>query len=336
MEKEQIFFEDFSGKKATVFTKLPQSGSARANFTAETDGEKYIVTSNENLRENEAFFYFSQIFSDLNLNTPQMMKISPDRRMYIQEFLGDRTLSGIIEEEKISGRTESLVKQTLDQLYQLQVSTNGKVDYTKTFEYEAYDEFPILSDLFYFKNMFVDILEIQYHKGSLLKEFKKIVSKTENLEPKGLMIRDFQSRNIMVNSQDRVSFIDYQSAMKGPLMYDVVSFLYQAKANFPESFRKEMTDFYISRFPLEQQVQLNLSVKPIQLIRFMQVLGAYGFRGLIQKKQHFIASIQQGTENLTQFAEDWEEMNDYPELKKVILELKSDATAQKIKEILAQ
>ena len=150
------------------------------------------------------------------------------------------------------------------------------------------------------------------------------------------MIRDFQSRNIMVNNQDRVSFIDYQSAMKGPLMYDVVSFLYQAKANFPESFRKEMTDFYISRFTLEQQVQLNLSVKPVHLIRFMQVLGAYGFRGLIQKKQHFISSIQQGTENLTQFAEDWEEMNDYPELKKVILELKSDATAQKIKEFLAQ
>ena len=120
------------------------------------------------------------------------------------------------------------------------------------------------------------------------------------------MIRDFQARNIMVNEHGNVSFIDYQSAMQGPLMYDVISFLFQAKANFPGDFKNEMLDFYIHQFESKEiQAQLKRSVKPIQMMRFLQVLGAYGFRGLIQRKQHFIASIEKGIENITEFAENW-------------------------------
>ena len=149
------------------------------------------------------------------------------------------------------------------------------------------------------------------------------------------MIRDFQSRNIMVNEFNQVSFIDYQSAMKGPLMYDVISFLFQAKANFPEDFKSEMLDFYINQFDNEPtQFQLKQSVHPLQLMRFLQVLGAYGFRGMIQRKPHFIASIEKGIENITAFSASWENMKNYPELKKLIGQLSLSETRLKIEELL--
>jgi aminoglycoside/choline kinase family phosphotransferase len=84
----------------------------------------------------------------------------------------------------------------------------------------------------------IDVLELQYHKSSLLKEFKKIAAKIENLSPQCLMIRDFQSRNILVK-ENEVFFIDYQAAMQGPAMYDVVSFLFQ-KANFSEKIKTKI------------------------------------------------------------------------------------------------
>ena len=255
--------------------------------------------------------------------------------MYIQEFLGENTLSEIISKEGSSENVKSLVKQTLEKLYQLQISTQNKIDFTKTFEYESYDELPVMHDLYYFKNFVADVLELEYHKSTLLKEFKNIVFLIENLEPKGLMIRDFQARNMMVNDQKEVSFIDYQSAMKGPLMYDVISFLFQAKANFNESFKSEMLDYYIHQFENQElKNKLKTSVKPIQLMRFLQVLGAYGFRGLIQRKHHFISSIEKGIENITVFAQNWENMKDYPELEKVIKQLSSDKTKLKIEEII--
>ncbi|MET3034885.1 phosphotransferase [Chryseobacterium sp. NRRL B-14859] len=334
-ENAKRFFESQLGKKSSEFITLAQSGSARVNFVATTDTEKYIVTYNENIPENESFLYYSSIFSELQLNTPIIFAVSEDRKMYVQEFLGGQTLSEVITKEHLSPRVRYLVKQTLEKLFQMQIQTQGKIDFSKTFEYESYDELPVTHDLYYFKNFAADFLELEYNKSSLLKEFKRIAILIESLEPKGIMIRDFQARNIMVNDSDNVSFIDYQSAMKGPLMYDVISFLFQAKANFPEDFKHEMLEFYIGQFEDSQtRTQLANAVKPIQMMRFLQVLGAYGFRGLIQRKQHFMASLEKGIQNITQFASEWEHMKDYPELAKVIQQLTSEKAKLKIEEIL--
>lgn len=334
-ENAKRFFENHFGEKSTQFVTLAQSGSARVNFLAQNQIGKYIVTYNENIAENESFLYFSELFSELNLNTPKIFSVSDDRKIYIQEFLGEKTFSEIIAEEGLSENVKALVKQTLRQLFELQEKTNGKIDFHKTFEYESYDELPVMHDLYYFKNFVADVLELEYQKSSLLKEFKEIINLIENLEPKGIMIRDFQARNIMVNNENKVSFIDYQSAMKGPLMYDVISFLFQAKANFPENFKNEMLEFYIQQFEDElTKRKLRNSVKLIQMMRFLQVLGAYGFRGLIQRKQHFVASIDKGIQNITEFSDSWNEMKNYPELQKVIEQLNSEKVKLKILEIL--
>ena len=333
LETAQLFFEEFLGKKASDFEILPQSGSARMNFIGTSNEDKFVITYNENLLENEAFFYFSEIFSKLNLNTPKIFKINKERNLYVQEFLGEETLSEIIAREGESERVKNLVKQTLEKLFQLQKTTQNKIDFSKTFEYEKYDDLPIIHDLYYFKNFLIDVLELQYHKSSLLKEFKQIAHKIESLQPQRLMIRDFQSRNILVK-ENEVFFIDYQAAMKGPAMYDVVSFLYQAKANFSENFKTQMLDFYFSFYKNEEKKALTGALKYCKLIRFTQVLGAYGFRGLIQRKPHFIASLDQGIENLVELTKQEKEINLYPELKNLILKLNSEESKYKIQKIV--
>ena len=334
LELAQKFFEEFTQESSTSFFALPQSGSARMNFVGETSQNTFVITYNENLLENEAFFYFSEVFEKLKLNTPKIFKISEDRSLYIQEFLGKETLSEIITKEGESAHVRFLVKETLQQLFSLQKATQNQIDYSKTFEYEKYDELPIIHDLYYFKNFVADVLELHYHKSTLLQEFKKIAAKIEQLEPKSLMIRDFQSRNILVK-ENQVFFIDYQAAMHGPAMYDVVSFLYQAKANFSEEFKNEMLAYYFSFYESEEEKnKLKESLKYCKLIRFLQVLGAYGFRGLIQRKAHFIASIEQGINNLVDFAENESDMNLYPELKNLILKLRSEESQQKIDKLI--
>lgn len=335
MEEARHFFDKFTGNNTSDFFALPQSGSSRKNFIGKTNDESFVITSNENLLENESFFYFTKVFSELNLNTPKIFSISEDRRIYAQEYLGSKTFSEIITEEGLSERVKSLVKQTLEKLYRLQTSTLGKIDYSKTFEYTKYDDIPILHDLNYFKFLFVDVVEMHYHKATLLSEFKALSDKIENLSPKFLMIRDFQARNIMVNDNDEVFFIDYQAAMEGPAMYDVISFLYQAKANFPDEFRNEMLEYYFSLFENEEdRLELRKSVMPIRLIRNIQVLGVYGLRGLIQRKEHFIKSIFPGIENLYNTSLSWDEMGEFPELKKLIENLHTEETLNKIKVLI--
>ncbi|WP_409414992.1 aminoglycoside phosphotransferase family protein [Epilithonimonas sp.] len=336
MQEHQEFFEEFLGGKAIFFKALPQSGSSRINYIGKSENKNFIITYNENNRENEAFFYFTELFQSLNLNTPKVFKINSERNLYIQEFLGSKTLSEIISEEGLSGRVKDLVKKSLEKLFELQTKTLGKVDYSKSFEYESYNDLPITHDLYYFKNFFVDVLEIEYHKSSLLKEFKAISEKIQRLVPKTLMIRDFQARNILVNEKDEVFFIDYQSAMEGPTAYDVISFLYQAKANFPNDLKEKMLDHYLSFWKDEyDKDNLKESFNWMKLMRFLQVLGAYGFRGLIQRKAHFLASIEQGIENISELNQTWQEIAvEFPELYFLILRLKTQEVKLKIEDLI--
>lgn len=318
----EALFSQFCNNPETEIQLLPQSGSSRKNFIGKCGDKKYIITQNEDVRENEAFFYFTNIFNSLNLNTPKLFFINDHCTVYIQEYLGANTLSEIIATKPESKIVTELIKKTLQNLYLLQSRTQGKIDYSNTFDYEIYDELPITHDLYYFKNFLVDVLEIPYHKSKLLKEFAQLSSSIASLQPSGLMIRDFQARNVMVDDAQNVSFIDYQGAMQGPLMYDVISLLYQAKANFSEHFRAEMLNFYLSFFQNDQDVAaLKFSIKPIILIRFLQVLGAYGFRGIIQRKAHFLQSLQQGIDNLVGFQQSENLLQSYPELSKIITAL---------------
>ena len=336
MHNDKHFFEEYTGKQVDLFLALPQSGSSRINYIATSEEKKYVVTYNENIRENEAFFYFSELFRSLKLNTPKVFIINENRDLYVQEFLGNQTLSEVISDEGLSERVKMLVKKSLKHLFELQSKTLGKVDFSRSFEYESYDDLPITHDLYYFKNFMIDVLELEYQKSTLLKEFKKISEIIEMLEPKTLMIRDFQSRNILVDEKDEVFFIDYQSAMEGPAGYDVISFLYQAKANFPKDFKEEMLNYYLSFWNNEsERKSLELSFNWMKLMRFLQVLGAYGFRGLIQRKAHFLASISQGIENVFELAESWKEIRtEFPELYFLIQKLKSSETKIKIEELI--
>ncbi len=336
MQNHQNFFEELTEKKADYFLALPQSGSSRINYVGRSGNQDFIITYNENKRENEAFFYFTDLFKSLDLNTPQIFKINPERTLYIQEYLGKKTLSEIIAEEGLTERVGNLVQKSLEKLYELQTKTLGKVDFKKSFEYEIYDDLPITHDLYYFKNFIVDVLEIEYHKSTLLKEFKVISEMIQNFGPKTLMIRDFQSRNILVDENDAVFFIDYQSAMEGPASYDLISFLYQAKANFPVAFKEKMLDYYLSFWNEESdRINLKASFNWIKLIRFLQVLGAYGFRGLIQRKAHFLTSLQQGIDNITELSESWNGFSSqFPELYFIIKNLKTENVRLKIEELI--
>ena len=331
----KTFFEEFTGSPAADFQVLQQSGSSRINFIGKSHHQDFIITYNENIRENEAFLYLSEEFSSLELNTPKILEVNEEKTLYVQEFLGKNTLSEIISAEGHSKRVKSLVKQTLEKLFTLQQKTEEKIDFRRTFEYEAYDNLPITHDLYYFKNFMVDVLELPYHKSSLLKEFQTLTTKIENLSPKTIMLRDFQSRNILVNEENQVFFIDYQSAMLGPAVYDVVSFLFQAKANFPAEWKTEMLDFYFGLWDSETQPALKETLPYCQLIRFMQVLGAYGFRGLIQRKAHFLSSIGQGIKNLTVFSANWQENTAFPELYSVIEKLNEPDTQKKINALIS-
>lgn len=323
IEQVKDFFESWKPEaEVEEIKQLAQAGSDRQYFRLRTTQRSYIITFNTNIRENEAFLEFSRHFNSKQLAVPEILHISPDKSFYAQSDLGDISLFDIVQNEGFTDHTLSLYRKTLLQLAQLQIQGGTGLDYDYCIATRSFDRNAIYSDLLYFEYYFLRALQLPYDKNLLLNDFEMLSYYLMQEQNKFFMHRDCQSRNVMVRD-DKVYFIDYQGGMKGALQYDVASMLWQAKAALPYELRDELVDYYYER--ANELLDNRLNKKDFMdnyhgfvLIRMLQTLGAYGFRGLFERKPHFISSIPFALKNLRWFLENKSIPIRLPELQKVL------------------
>lgn len=319
----ESLYQSWSKKIPERIELLPQAGSDRRYFRIHTDDQPIIATHGTNIPENEAFIYFSEHFRKNQLPVPGILKVSEDRSIYLQEDLGDISLLNRLESEGFTDNIYSLFKLSLKELAILQVKGHDNLDYTKCLTNQEFGKKAILADLLYFKYYFLDALRKPYDKQKLIDDFEALSNYLTHTEYKFFMFRDFQSRNIMVKPDNSVGFIDYQGGMLGAPHYDVASMLWQARANLPDSWKQNLLVDYMNSFEELIGHSLDREVFKSQyngyvLIRLLQVMGAYGFRGLFERKAQFLTSIPQALENLKDFVDDQRLGISVPEFKKVL------------------
>jgi len=286
--------------------KIPQSGSERSYYRIQTSTNNYIATHGENIRENETFLYFARHFINGNLAVPEIYAQNDACSIYIQEDFGDTSLLNVLEQEGFSERAFMLYTKSLSYLAAMQVQGHEHLDYSKALTSASFGKEAILADLLYFKYYFVDALRRPYDKQKLLQDFEVLSTFLSHTPHRYFMFRDFQSRNILVTKNDDCKFIDFQGGMQGAPQYDVASLLWQAKANLPDHWKSALLENYLDAFESEINETINRDNFKTQyngyvLIRMLQVLGAYGFRGLFERKAHFLTSIPFALQNLKSF-----------------------------------
>lgn len=162
---------------------------------------------------------------------------------------------------------------------------------------------------------------MEFQEDKLEDDFQKMSDVLLRSSSATFMYRDFQSRNVMIKD-GKPWFIDFQGGRKGPFYYDIASFLWQAKAKYPDSLRKELLQEYMEALRKYQPIDESYFYSQLRhfvLFRTLQVLGAYGFRGYFEKKPHFIQSVPYAIENLRELLK--EEYPEYPYLCNVLREL---------------
>lgn len=321
-ENIKSFFESFSSEKITSIEKLPKSGGDRIYFRIYTDENSYIATYNENRRESETFLYFTRHFSKINAPVPHIYFTSADGTIYIQQDFGPVSLLNELEKHGQNEYVYSLFKKSLKALACLQIKGFPDLDYSYCLTSQEFGKQAILSDLLYFKYYFLDTLKIPYDKEKLIDDFEALSNYLTHVQHKYFMFRDFQSRNICVQNEE-VHFIDYQGGMKGALQYDVASLLWQARANLSEDWKTSLLEYYmdcageILQTPVDRGRFIS-QYNGYVLIRLMQVLGAYGFRGLFERKAQFLTSIPLALTNIKWFMENKKMGIALPEYERVI------------------
>jgi aminoglycoside/choline kinase family phosphotransferase len=322
VEQVQQLFNSFRGKDPERIEKLPQSGSDRIYFRIYEDNGTFIATYNLNVRENETFLNFTNHFRLHSLPMPEIFAVSGDKKIYIQQDLGTASLMNKLEQYGHNDYVYGLFQKSLKQLARVQVHGHDGLNYDWCLTAKEFGKQAIMSDLLYCKYYFLDTLKLAYDKQAMLDDFEALSSYLTHTQHKYFMFRDFQSRNIIVNN-DEVYFIDYQGGMQGALQYDVASLLWQAKAELSDEWKSSLLSYYIDQVDnlLEKKIDRNIFINQYNgyvLIRLLQVLGAYGFRGFFQRKAHFLNSIPLALRNLKWFVENKSLGIELPEFYKVL------------------
>ncbi len=282
--------------------ELPSSGSDRLYFRVLFTGKKprsLLAAFNPSINENIAWYSYSTHFKNIGLKVPEIFAKDESYQYFLLQDLGDQSLFDLLEKISTDQKTK-YYKQAIQNLIKFQVEGIKGLDLDVAFPTKAFDRRSILWDLNYFKYYFIKPNKIDFDENKLEDDFNAFADLLLKPVQDFFLYRDFQSRNIMIHDEV-LCFIDFQGGRKGPLQYDLVSLLYQAKANLPEAFRKEMYHFYLSELEKHlpgKSIEFEKYYEIFIYFRLMQVFGAYGFRGIIQRKGHFLQSIPYAINNL--------------------------------------
>jgi len=306
-KKEKLIdiYEKWAEEKVEEFGQLPQSGSYREYYRIKSTSKGALAVYNADRKENAAFLEFSRHFASLDLPVPAVFSEDIDNNIYLVEDLGDRTLfSFLIESRSKKESQEKLMetyKRVIDKLPLFQITAGKDIDYNFCYPRTHFDKQSMMWDLNYFKYYFLKLGKIPFDEQELESDFNKFTDYLLSAECNYFLYRDFQSRNIMIKNGEPY-FIDYQGGRKGALHYDIASLLYDAKAELSPEARIDLLQYYISvikKFVVINDAEFKQMFYGYALIRILQAMGAYGFRGFYERKEHFLKSIPPAIENLS-------------------------------------
>ena len=365
MDKQPLLdlYTAFAGAAPQAVDAITGSGSNRQYFRlTSAAGHTVIGVIGTSVEENHAFITLAHHFHEKGLSVPQVLAVSADERCYLQEDLGSRSLFDALKDGREAGgqyseREQELLRRTIAQLPRLQILGAQDLDFSVCYPQPEMDETNVMFDLNYFKYCFLKPSGIDFHELRLEQDFRQLAKDlmdpppSPSLAGRGVdtshlstfLYRDFQARNVMLDAAGNPCFIDFQGGRRGPIYYDLASFLWQASARYPQALRDELIEVYrksledvlgevqgfkgsrVQGFKSSRVQEFKVSSFKFQvssfrlfvLFRLLQVLGAYGYRGYFERKKHFLDSIPPALDNLRDLLKD-EGSCPYPELRKVL------------------
>ena len=271
--------------------------------------------------ENVAFLEFSRHFRQHGLPVPEIYAEDLSHGAYLEEDLGDTTLFEFLSGHRnvddrsgavIASEAVAAYRKVVAVLPRFQVEAGQDLNYKVCYPRSSFDRQSIAWDLNYFKYYFLRLAGIAFNEQALEDDFSRLTKFLLSASRDYFLYRDFQSRNIMLRKvrnkvanglqdEDQPFFLDYQGGRKGALQYDIASLLYDAKADLPPDLRRQLLDHYLDTLggflDLDRSEFMQFYYAYVY-VRIMQALGAYGFRGFYERKEHFLQSVPYALKNL--------------------------------------
>ena len=304
MERVIQVYKDIFLKKPSGCVSLAGSASNRKYFRLVDDKASYIGVLGTDAAENRAFVTLAEHFRSKGISVPAILGVSSDFRTYLQEDLGDDVLFNLYIRARGRGEglseAEELLCKAVSQLPKIQFEGAEGLDFGICYPQPSFDRRMIMFDLNYFKYCFLKPSGLEFNEVLLQDDFERLADDLLLEDSDTFLYRDFNSRNVMVKD-GKPYFIDFQGGRRGPVYYDVASFVYHSRADYPQELQQRMLECYISGLSEYKDVDrehFDTMLGRFRLFRLLQTLGAYGFRGMVEQKADFVVAIPNALRDL--------------------------------------
>ncbi len=249
---------------------LTGDASARKYFRLRTDGQTAILMDASSVPDSVApFVRLARHLRQLGFSAPEILAQDRASGLLLLEDFGDAPFARLLEEPDRAEPLLTLATDVLIALHRLPSAVPAGL--------RAYHPEKMLEDVELFaqwRTPHISALEREDFRAA----WRAVLPAAQRV-PASLLLRDYHVANLMwlparagIRS---AGLLDFQDAYAGPVTYDLVSLLEDARRDVPEALRIKLVARYLAAFPALDRELFETSWAILAAQRHTRVLGIF-------------------------------------------------------------
>jgi len=271
-DTHQIFL-DAAGWGGVALDPLSGDASSRRYFRLHRNGRTAILMDASRIPDSIApFLRIGGHLRQLGFSTPDILFADPATGLLLLEDFGDRDFARLLENAPNTDELEALYSLAVDVLVALHRCPQAAPE-----DWRPYDPETMLAEL----ELFLDWCTPDASPG-IAAEFRsawRAVLPSAHAVPQSLLLRDYHAANLMLLPERdgfrRAGLLDFQDAYRGPVTYDLISLLEDARRDVPDTLRDRMIAHYTTQFPALDRSAFETSLAVVAALRHTRVLAIF-------------------------------------------------------------
>jgi len=196
----------------------------------------------------ESFYTKAEIFKKANVNVPDIYFKNEALGLLIVKDFGDDVLQFYLNKQN----SNKLIKLAIEQIHKIEVI---ELDKSVFLDFEKITENNLNLFKRFFLEEFLNAPELQILKEEIDEFYSLIISELKDY-PQVISHYDFESRNLISLSEEKIGVIDFQDALIGPLGIDLASLFKDLYIEWTDEEISNWLDFYVENSQIAKSASL--------------------------------------------------------------------------------
>lgn len=269
------------------FESIRSDASLRSYYRIFHNGESYILMdSSREISSMIDFIKISKILENINQRSPKIFAKEEENGLLIIEDFGSDIVNKIIK----NSNEEDLYKKIIDVLIEMGKYPNDSYKNEKDFpDFKSY----LLDELEIFIKYYLSFKEISFshEKIQILKNFFDVSLTKISSQKQVLVLADYHVDNLFLLEDGSIGLIDYQDALLGSSVYDLVSVLQDARRFINFAFADKMVEYY-SKMTGQDLDEVIEFYHILGLQRNIRILGIFARKAILEGDCSYIKNYE--------------------------------------------